>query len=325
MRSDTNPAPLPTQENPLGDSDMYKASNSHKDLPAKEHSLHAAPADDVSPNQAPPMASIPWRAWCVLVISSVGVFLASVSTSALIIAFPVVLVELNMTMSTMMWVLLVILLLMGAVVPLAGKLGDVVGQARIYTIGYWCFVAGSLGGGFVSSANKGFDLVAARVVIGLGAALLFTNSSAILTNAFAPCGKVGLSQGIMQLFSALGAILGPLIGGAFATSNWRWIFWFNTIPGWHTPEFLFRIAALTLVLDYCNGEMHLSDLSAPPIPPSPSFPSFLSQAASALSSRHFFSRTTRAAHTGRWRSTRAASTSPAPSSASRGSCSSSWP
>ena len=174
---------------------------------------------------------VPWKAWCVLFISSIGVFLASVSTSALIIAFPVVLAELNMTMNIMMWVLLVILLLMCSIVPLAGKLGDVVGQSRIYIIGYWCFVLGCLGGGFVQSANKGYDLLAARVVIGFGAALLFTNSSAILTNAFAPCGKVGLSQGIMQIFAALGAILGPLIGGAFASTNWRWIFWFNAIPG----------------------------------------------------------------------------------------------
>jgi MFS family permease len=47
---------------------------------------------------------------------------------------------------------------------------------------------GSLGAGFVSSSNQGYDLIAARVVIGFGAALLFTNSSAILTNAFAPYG-----------------------------------------------------------------------------------------------------------------------------------------
>ena len=130
-----------------------------------------------------------------------------------------------------MWVLLVLLLLLGSIVPLAGKLGDIIGQARIYVVGYWCFVSGSLGAGFVSPENKGFDLIAARIVVGFGAALLFTNSTAILINAFAPYGKVGLSQGIFQLSSAMGIVLGPLIGGAFATSDWRWIFWFNTIPG----------------------------------------------------------------------------------------------
>jgi MFS family permease len=197
---------------------------------------------------------IPWYVWCILLISSLGVFMASVSTTALVIAFPVILVDLNMSISTMMWyehidipilifqyliiipffllrVLLVLLLMLGTVVPTAGKLGDMFGQSRVYLFGYWTFVIGSFGAGFVSSKNQGYDLIAARVVIGFGAALLFTNSSAILTNAFAPYGKVGLSQGIFQMFSAMGIVLGPVIGGGFATTNWRWIFWFNVPIG----------------------------------------------------------------------------------------------
>ena len=62
--------------------------------------------------------------------------MASVSTSALIIAFPVLLIDLRMTINTMMWVLLVLLLMIGAVVPVAGKLGDILGQARIYKVKY---------------------------------------------------------------------------------------------------------------------------------------------------------------------------------------------
>lgn len=173
----------------------------------------------------------PWNVWAILFISSFGVFMASVSTSALIIAFPVLLMDLKMNINTMMWVLLVLLVVIGAVVPTAGKLGDILGQANIYKIGYWFFVIGSLGAGFVSVDRKGYDLVAARIIIGFGAALLFTNSSAILTNAFAPYNLVGLSQGIFQLSAAMGIVFGPLIGGGFAESNWRWIFWFNVPPG----------------------------------------------------------------------------------------------
>ena len=183
-----------------------------------------------SSNDAHP-SKVPLATWLVLFVSSFGVFMASVSTSALISAFPVLLLDLSMTINTMMWVLLVLLLLIGAIVPAAGKLGDIVGQARVYQVGYWLFVIGSFGAGFVSTDNKGYDLIAARVIIGFGAALLFTNSSAILTNAFAPYNKVGLSQGIFQLSSAMGIVFGPLLGGAFATTNWRWIFWFNVPPG----------------------------------------------------------------------------------------------
>ena len=173
----------------------------------------------------------PLRAWLVLLVSSVGVFLSGCSTSALIVAFPVLLVDLKMSISTLLWVLLVLLLVIGAVVPVAGKLGDVIGQRIVYLVGYYTFVIGSLGAGFVSASNHGYDLVGARVVIGLGAALLFTNSSAILTNAFAPYAKVGLGQGIFQLSAALGIVMGPLLGGAFATTNWRWLFWFNVPVG----------------------------------------------------------------------------------------------
>ena len=153
------------------------------------------------------------------------------TTFDLTYTYSLYMLDLDMTISTMMWVLLVLLLLLGAVVPTAGKLGDMFGQSRVYLLGYWTFVIGSLGGGFSQPQNHGYDLIACRVVIGFGAALLFTNSSAILTNAFAPYGKVGLSQGVFQLFSAMGIVFGPLIGGGFADTNWRWIFWYNAPVG----------------------------------------------------------------------------------------------
>lgn len=173
---------------------------------------------------------IPLKAWCVLFISSVGVLMASISTSALIIAFPKLLVDLQMTIATMMWILLVLLLIVGGTVAIAGKLGDMFGQAALYKLGYAIFVAGSFIAGFAHKGNKGMDLLGARVIIGFGAAFLFTNSGAILTNAFAPYGKVGLSQGIYQLSLATGMVLGPLIGGALE-NNWRWIFFWNVPCG----------------------------------------------------------------------------------------------
>ena len=117
--------------------------------------------------------------------------------------------------------------MIACVTPLAGKLGDVFGQAALYKFGYWVFLVGSLGGGLCDPANKGLDLVAARIFIGLGGAFLFTNSMAILTDAFAPFNQVGLAQGCFQLTAALGTVLGPLVGGGLVEINWRWIFFFN--------------------------------------------------------------------------------------------------
>lgn len=207
---------------------------------------------EIGEKQLSQETKVPIAVWTLLFVSCFGVFMASVSTSALIIAFPVLLVELKMTINVMMWVLLVLLLMIGAVVPTAGKLGDIIGQSRVYIFGYWLFVVGSLGAGFVNKDYKGYDLIAARVVIGLGAALLFTNSSAILTNAFAPYNKVGLSQGIFQLSSAMGIVFGPLIGGGFAESDWRWIFWFNVPSGG-----LCALLAMLVVKDKQNESQKL--------------------------------------------------------------------
>jgi MFS family permease len=175
--------------------------------------------------------SVPLRVWVVLLISCCGVLMASISTTALIIAFPTLIQDLDTSITTMMWILLVLLLVISATVGIAGKLGDVFGQAALYKFGYWMFTAGCLIAGFAQKKNQGQDLLGARVITGFGAAFLFTNSSAILTGAFAPYGKVGLSQGIFQLAVACGMVLGPGVGGGFAETNWRWIFWWNVPVG----------------------------------------------------------------------------------------------
>lgn len=185
---------------------------------------------------------VPLRAWTILFITCLGVLMASISTSALVIAFPTLLEELDMTINTVMLVLLVLLLVLAAAVTTAGKLGDIIGQATIFKIGYSCFTIGCLAAGFCDRKYRGYDLVGYRVIIGFGAALLFTNSAAIITTAFAPYNKVGLCQGVYQLSVALGGVLGPLIGGALATTNWRWIFWFNVPPSKYIIVF---------ILDYC--------------------------------------------------------------------------
>ena len=191
----------------------------------------AAPKDGpATPRKMP----APWKRWVVLLISCIGVLLASISTTALIIAFPRVLVSLEASISTMMYILLVVLLAICAVVPIAGRLGDVVGPAVLYKLGLLTFVTASLGAGFARPEWHGQDLLAARVFIGVGAAFLFVNSAAILTDAFAPYNQVSLAQGFFGLAAAFGTVIGPLVGGGLADASgdsWRWIFWYNAVIG----------------------------------------------------------------------------------------------
>eukprot|EP01034_Spumella_vulgaris_P040418 gene40418-49989_t len=157
--------------------------------------------------------------------------MASISSTALIVAFPKLLSELDSTISTMMWILLSLMLLVAGSVGIVGKLGEVFGQATLYKFGLFMFTLGSFIAGFADRKYKGEDLLGARVIIGFGAAFLFTNSSAILTNAFAPYNKVGLCQGVFQLSSACGMVVGPVVGGGFAQVDWRWIFFWNVPVG----------------------------------------------------------------------------------------------
>ena len=66
----------------------------------------------------------PWRRWAVLFVSCFGVLLASIQTSALIIAFPVLIIALETPLQTMLWVLLTVMLVIAAIVPLTGKVRD---------------------------------------------------------------------------------------------------------------------------------------------------------------------------------------------------------
>eukprot|EP01034_Spumella_vulgaris_P028513 gene28513-35382_t len=131
----------------------------------------------------------------------------------------------------MIWILLIFLLIIAGTVGIAGKLGAIFGQANLYIFGMFVFTLGQLIGGLADKKYNGQDLLAARVISGFGAAFLLTNSSAILTNAFAPYNKVGFSQGILQLASACGLILGPVIGGGFGETAWRWLFFWNVPIG----------------------------------------------------------------------------------------------
>ena len=152
---------------------------------SNENKIELVPVNIETPKHVAHV-KVPLKVWLTLLISSVGVFMASVSTSALIIAFPVILVDLRMEISTLMWILLVVMLVICGVAGASGKLGDILGQATLYKFGYFVFVVSALGGGFSQRGNKGYDMLVARLFIGLGAAFLFTNSSAIITNAFAP-------------------------------------------------------------------------------------------------------------------------------------------
>ncbi len=175
-------------------------------------------------------ADEPGYEWVALSVTTVGALLAALQGSSLIIALPDVLTGLNANFLTIMWVLLGYLLITTALVPVVGRLADMVGRKRLYVAGFAVFTLGSLTAGLSQPQFHGWDLVASRVLQGVGGALLITNSTAIVADAFRH-GRVGLGLGVNQVAGAAGFLLGPVVGGLLTALSWRWVFLINVPLG----------------------------------------------------------------------------------------------
>jgi len=164
--------------------------------------------------------------WIALAVTTAGAMLASVQGSALIIGLPDILAGLESSFFTIIWVLLGYLLITTALVPVVGRLADMFGRKNLYNAGFAIFTIGSLLAGFAQQPFHGWDLVLYRVIQGVGGALLFANSTPIVTDAFRR-ERLGLALGINQVAVAAGFVLGPVLGGILTAISWRWIFWVN--------------------------------------------------------------------------------------------------
>lgn len=184
-------------------------------------------------NLAPVTDAVPHNdryQWTALSVTTVGALLASIQGSALLIALPNILADLHIAFFTIMWVLMGYLLITTVLTPVIGRLADIWGRKRLYNSGFVMFSLGSLIAGLAQPQFHGADLIFGRVVQGVGGALMVTNSTAIVTDAFRK-GQVGLGLGINQIAGAAGFLLGPIIGGLLTEASWRWVFLFNVPIG----------------------------------------------------------------------------------------------
>ncbi|MDG6921013.1 MAG: MFS transporter [Nitrososphaerota archaeon] len=153
-----------------------------------------------------------------------GVMMSGIDTSAVVLALPVMIQELHSDIISMIWVIMGYLLVITILGTQVGKLGDMFGRVKMYNLGFAIFTFGSLLCGF---SGTGSELIAFRVVQGLGGALLTANAGAIIADTFA-VNERGRAYGITGAGYSIGAILGILVGGAFVTFlSWRYIFFIN--------------------------------------------------------------------------------------------------
>jgi EmrB/QacA subfamily drug resistance transporter len=163
--------------------------------------------------------------WIVLSNTTLGTLMASLDTNIVLIALPTISRELRDTsFFDLLWILLGYQLVNGSLLVNFGRLSDMFGRVRLYTFGFALFTAASA---LSSLAQTGEQLVAFRLLQGVGSAFLFSNSGAIITDAF-PEDERGKALGINQVSIVIGTLLGLVLGGVLTSvAGWQSIFYVN--------------------------------------------------------------------------------------------------
>src|SRR6266536_2542437 len=158
------------------------------------------------------------RKWWTLAAVSFGLFMIMLDNTIVNVALPTLQRSLHLKISELEWVVTGYALTFGALMLTGGKLADLFGRRLIFVVGLVIFTASSLACGLAGSATV---LIAARVVQGVGAALMNPSTLSIITVTFPPRQR-GTAIGIWAGVSALALAIGPLVGGLIAEKiNWN--------------------------------------------------------------------------------------------------------
>jgi EmrB/QacA subfamily drug resistance transporter len=150
--------------------------------------------------------------------------MASLDRNIVVIALPTIATSLHTSLLTLVWIALGYWIVTASVLLNFGRLADIFGRVRLYNIGFALFTVGSA---LCSISSTGEQLIVFRIVQAFGAAFLFSNSAAILTDSF-PENERGRALGLNQVSIVVGSVIGLTFGG-FLTSylGWRSVFWIN--------------------------------------------------------------------------------------------------
>ncbi len=174
------------------------------------------------------MAQARTNPWLVLLVLTTGFFMILLDTTIVNVAIPAMSTGLNTTLDQILWVLNAYILVYAVLLITAGRMGDLFGQRTLFAIGLFVFTLASALCGISQTVN---ELIAARILQGVGGALLTPQTLAILTSIFPP-ERRGAAFGVWGGVAGLATIAGPTIGGAIITYiNWRWIFFINVPIG----------------------------------------------------------------------------------------------
>ena len=198
---------------------------------------------------SPALFQGPNRKWWTLGAVAFGLFMIMLDNTVVNVALPSIQSDLGIGLSELEWIVTGYALAFAAFMLIGGKLGDAYGRRLLFVIGMAVFTLASLWCGL---AGSGAELIAARVVQGIGAALMSPATLSIITATFPPRQR-GTAIGIWAGVSALALAIGPLAGGLLTEHlSWNWIFFVNV------PVGIVGIGASFFLIDESKDETHVS-------------------------------------------------------------------
>jgi len=194
------------------------------------------------------------RKWWTLGAVAFGLFMIMLDNTVVFVALSAIQSDLHISTSELEWVVNGYALTFAVLMLTGGKLADLLGRRRIFIVGLVIFTASSLACGLATGATV---LIGARVIQGVGSALMNPATLSIITATFPPRQR-GTAIGIWVGVSAMALAIGPLVGGILTEQiNWSWIFFVNV------PVGIVGIIVARLVIDESRDESEEQRLDLP--------------------------------------------------------------
>jgi EmrB/QacA subfamily drug resistance transporter len=168
------------------------------------------------------------RKWWTLLAVCTGVFMLLLDVTIVNVALPDIQHAFGASLADLQWVIDAYALTLAALLLTAGSIADLAGRRIVFAVGIAVFTLGSLLCGLAGGATF---LALARALQGVGGAIMFATSLALLAQAFAPSER-GAAFGIFGAVTGIAVAIGPVLGGAITSGlSWRWIFFVNLPVG----------------------------------------------------------------------------------------------
>lgn len=188
---------------------------------SNENMAHTKAGADISPGYK----------WIALSNTTLGILMAALNSNIILISLPAIFRGININpmapsgASYMLWMLMGYTVVTATLLVSFGRISDMFGRVRLYNLGFAIFTAGSILLFFTpgTGSTGAIEMIIFRLLQGVGAGFLFSNSTAIITDAFPPHQR-GMAMGLNQIAAVGGSLLGLVVGGVLADIHWRLIF-----------------------------------------------------------------------------------------------------